>query len=64
MSLDPRFYGPTILSVQKNFGHKIEKFDLGIECGPTQSYLFLFIIKVLLTNKKTKFRFTMTDRVS
>ena len=46
MSLDPRFYGPTILSVQKNFGHKIENFYLGIECGPTQSYLLLIIIPI------------------
>ena len=47
MSLDPRFYGPTILSVQKNFGHKIENFYLEIECGPTQSNLFIYWIAVL-----------------
>ena len=44
MSLDQRFYGPTILSDQKFFGHNIENFYLGIECGPTQSYLYDILI--------------------
>ena len=65
MILDPKCFGtqkffePKILWTNnfigsKNFGPKIENFYLGIECGPTQSYLLYFFLIFLPKSEDLK----------